>query len=305
VSRLAETFYDAHPDDPRRWRCVQFMAMYQRTFAGPTADADRAAWFRKEAAMRDALAASDAPAAEWTPAMEWEVQYALAVRQREQPADLREAGVLVDRIAERAPGSDRRVFVENDYLNALDKADPEAEVARERMLAAHPEANAAVAGLAEGRLRVLAGRTEPLELKFTAADGRAVDTAALRGKVVMIDFWATWCVPCMKEMPNVVAAYGKYHDKGFEVIGVSFDRAPGARPGRTDKTAEQVVAFANEHGMPWPQYYDGKYWSNDLGLKYSIREIPANFLLDKTGRIAAVDAYGAGLDAEVSKLLGP
>src|ERR1700679_1361257 len=91
----------------------------------------------------------------------------------------------------------------------------------------------------------------PLDLNFTAVDGRKVDLAQLRGKVVLLDFWATWCPGCRQEVPEVVNTYRKYHDKGFEVVGISLDQ---------DKDALQ--AFTSEHGMTWPQYFDGQGWDN-------------------------------------------
>lgn len=144
----------------------------------------------------------------------------------------------------------------------------------------------------------------PVELKFTAADGRAVDVAALRGKVVLIDFWATWCGPCIQELPNVVAAYDQYHAQGFEIVGISFERAPDpAKPSPKQKTAEDMLAFTREHRMPWPQYYDGLSWGNPIGKQYGINGIPAMFLLDKRGLVVSTNARGPKLAQEIQRLL--
>jgi thiol-disulfide isomerase/thioredoxin len=91
---------------------------------------------------------------------------------------------------------------------------------------------------------------QPVDLAFTAVDGRAVDMKALRGKVVLVDFWATWCGPCIAELPNVKAVYSKYHDKGFEIVGISLDRA-------TDR--QKLIDFVAKEEMPWPQHFDGQY----------------------------------------------
>jgi thiol-disulfide isomerase/thioredoxin len=157
--------------------------------------------------------------------------------------------------------------------------------------------------MASGRLRIVEAMAAPLDLKFTAADGREVDLAQLRGKVVLVDFWATWCVPCLKEMPYVRAAYKKFHARGFEVVGISFDKAPGAQPRGMERTAAQVDQFARENDMPWPHHYDGKYWDNQFGRRFAISSLPATFLLGKDGRIATTEAHGEKLAVEIERLL--
>ena len=100
-----------------------------------------------------------------------------------------------------------------------------------------------------------------------------------KGKVVLLDFWATWCGPCRSEIPNLVIAHQKYHDKGFEILGVSLDQ-PG------DGAA--LINFTKHHNMRWPQIYDGKYWKADLAVKYGISSIPRPILVDgDTGNILA------------------
>jgi thiol-disulfide isomerase/thioredoxin len=110
----------------------------------------------------------------------------------------------------------------------------------------------------------------------------------------MLDFWATWCGPCVGEVPNVAAVYAKYHDKGFEIIGISLDQA-GAK--------DKLTTFTKEHSMPWRQYYDGKYWENELAVKYGVRSIPATYLIDSSGKIIAKDVRGEALEPAVRKAL--
>ncbi|MGA2541583.1 MAG: TlpA disulfide reductase family protein [Verrucomicrobiota bacterium] len=126
-------------------------------------------------------------------------------------------------------------------------------------------------------------------------DGKPMSVAAYKGKVVMIDFWATWCGPCVGEVPNVAAVYQKYHDKGFEIIGVSLDR---------DGDKDKLISFTKDHNMPWRQYFDGKFWQNDLAVKYGIQSIPATFLLDTSGKIIAKNVRGEALEPAVKKALG-
>lgn len=133
---------------------------------------------------------------------------------------------------------------------------------------------------------------QPVDMKFTAVDGSPVDLATLKGKVVLIDFWATWCSPCVAEVPNIKAAYEKLHDKGFEIVGISFD-----------EEAAKLQAFTKAQNMPWPEYCDGKGWKNDFSVKYGIRSIPTMWLVDKEGKLSDVEAR-EHLESKVEKLLG-
>ena len=121
--------------------------------------------------------------------------------------------------------------------------------------------------------------TKPLDLKFTSVDGKQVNLADLKGKVVLIDFWATWCPPCRAEVPNVVAAYQKYHDQGFEIIGISLDQ-----------NKDSLLSFTKEHNMTWPQYFDGQGWQNKISSANGIDSIPAMWLIGKDGLIATTNA---------------
>jgi thiol-disulfide isomerase/thioredoxin len=120
--------------------------------------------------------------------------------------------------------------------------------------------------------------TKPLDVKFTAVDGRKVNLADLRGKVVLIDAWATWCPPCRMIAPDILAFYKKYHAQGFEVIGISAD---------TDKQA--LLDYIKKEGAPWPQYFDdagsGALISDQLGID----SFPTLWLVGRDGKVVDND----------------
>jgi thiol-disulfide isomerase/thioredoxin len=134
-------------------------------------------------------------------------------------------------------------------------------------------------------------KKNPIDLKFTAVDGSAIDLAAMRGKVVLIDFWATWCPPCRAEVPHVVAAYKKYHDQGFEIVGISLDQ-----------DQKSLADFTKQNGMVWPQYFDGQGWDNKISKGFGIHGIPAMWLVDQKGMLVTTNGRD-DLAGQVEKLL--
>lgn len=132
------------------------------------------------------------------------------------------------------------------------------------------------------------------DLKMDDPNGKAMKVSDYVGKTkyVLIDFWASWCGPCRAEMPTVVEAYTKYHDKGFEVVGVSLDN---------DKDA-WVKAIADLQ-MPWPQMSDLKGWESEACAVYHVQAIPANVLIDEKGDIIAKDLRGEDLLNKMKELL--
>ena len=132
------------------------------------------------------------------------------------------------------------------------------------------------------------------DLAFPDPDGNIRKLSDLRGKVVLLDFWASWCRPCRGENPHVVAMYQKYHDKGFEVFSVSLDR---------DKESWKRAIAAD--GLVWPNHVsDLKYWSSEAARTYGVSSIPSTFLLDQNGRIIAKNLRGESLTNALKQIFG-
>lgn len=135
------------------------------------------------------------------------------------------------------------------------------------------------------------GREAP-EINLPDADGNPLPLKNFRGKIVLIDFWASWCGPCRKEMPNVVKAYAKYKDKGFEIYGVSLDQSK-----------EKWLEAIKKDGITWPQVSDLKYWECEAARDYNVQGIPFTVLLDKEGKILAKNLRGDDLEKAIEKAL--
>jgi thiol-disulfide isomerase/thioredoxin len=138
----------------------------------------------------------------------------------------------------------------------------------------------------------LAAGTQFPDFNVKDVNGKPLSIANYKGKVVLIDFWATWCGPCVAELPNVLKTYTRHHGEGFEIIGVSLD-----------EDQQKLSAFTRKMNMPWPQFFDGQGWNNKLAAKYGIEAIPATYLLDGNGIIIATDLRGDALEQAVAKAL--
>lgn len=147
--------------------------------------------------------------------------------------------------------------------------------------------------LAASQLARLDRVGQPLALQFTALDGQPFDVAAQRGKVVVIDWWATWCPPCVKDLPHFKEVVARYAPRGVVFVGISLDQ-------KRDK----LEAFLREHAVTWPQFFDGQGWKNRLASEFAIRSVPSVWLVDREGVLR--DTFGrADLEKKLDRLLAP
>lgn len=124
----------------------------------------------------------------------------------------------------------------------------------------------------------------PMELEGKRLDGSAFDPKTLAGKVVLVDFWATWCGPCLEEIPNILAQYDRYHDKGFEVLAISLD-----------ETREELDAFLAEKKLPWPILFSGAGFDDPVARRYGVNGIPQLILIGRDGNVLSIAARGPRL----------
>jgi thiol-disulfide isomerase/thioredoxin len=337
VLTAGQTFYDRHPNDPRRWDCVMQMVKQFGSWTGgingredgkKAADAvfdeaARAQWAIKLQALRVAgVAARDISE---TNRLILEQETLVGLRNAaakaapaERAAALAAVKAEVDRLAAKYPDEPLMGSIASGYIKSMERAGATREEVQAQWaaFAAYPGtalANAAPAGAREAAARQQLGDRAklPIELAFTAVDGRKVDLRDLRGKVVLVEFWATWCGPCKEEIPNLKKIYAAYHGNGFEIVGITLENARLAdadtaaeREQKLAKARQVLVDFTAKQEMPWPQYFDGKYRQNTIAVDYLINAIPAMFLLGKDGRIITTHARGPQLETAVKAALG-
>jgi thiol-disulfide isomerase/thioredoxin len=177
-------------------------------------------------------------------------------------------------------------------MDLAEFSDPEKSRDVIKEIAANADAPAEIKDAAAQMQKHLDRVGRPFALKYAANDGREVDLDKLRGKVVLVDFWASWCQPCVEMMPEVKEAYGQFHSNGFEIAGINLDQEK-----------ESFTNFVAEQKMEWPQFFDGKYWDTKYAVEFDVKDIPAMWLVDKKGVLRYINA-GFDFTNKVAHLLG-
>jgi thiol-disulfide isomerase/thioredoxin len=199
----------------------------------------------------------------------------------DKPADILPAA---EEFIRRAPKDPRGAMILNAIAMQSDDNELKTKLFK-RMMADYPDAPATK--MAQGALKLLESVGKPFELAFSdAIKGSSVSIKGLKGKVVVVDFWATWCGPCVAELPNMKKLYAEYRDQGVEFIGVSLDQS------KEDGGLTKLKEFVDKHEITWPQYYQGKGWQSEFSSGLGINAIPRVFLVDAEGNLANVDARG-------------
>jgi thiol-disulfide isomerase/thioredoxin len=285
----AADFLAKHPEDPNAASALLWK-IDNSDFSGP-ADQRTALLANLSAATDSFLKAHPEPAATETQIRETLLYCYLdnddLIHTPQQAGDL---AAKIGQFLADFPQPENRVKLQIVESSLLLRADQAKGIAFLEQLSTDSNselAEAAKAALLKARLV-----GNKLNLSFVDTEGRTVDLSQLSGKVVLIDFWASWCPDCVRELPVVQQVYRTYESQGLAILGVSLDK---------DRRA--MDNFIAKHLISWPQYFDGKGWKNDLVTKYSVHEIPEMWVINKQGILETTSADVTQLASTVQRLV--
>jgi thiol-disulfide isomerase/thioredoxin len=289
LDNAISAFSRQFPDEPHRWDAkiiqLKIAPILARLRNTPAPRVEEMAATLNE--VRDAGDASESAKKEAS--FQLIQLHSAQVGDSTDPSAIKKIDDEIRTFIETNPGDQRIDYLNLSRAKLNTQVNPEISEAILKDLTSSTNKN--IAAQARAQLRMIQLMRQPLDLDFQAVDGQAVSLKNLRGKVVLVDFWATWCGPCMREAPNVVATYKQLRDHGFEIVGISLDQDLG-----------RVRAVTEQMGMTWPQYCDGKGWQNEISSQYGIQAIPTTWILDKRGYVRYVGLRGKVLSDRIQEL---
>ncbi|QOI99638.1 MAG: TlpA family protein disulfide reductase [Phycisphaeraceae bacterium] len=198
--------------------------------------------------------------------------------------NLEKSRPAVERFIAKAPKDDRGVRLLTQLAEGQKDQETRLGILR-RIVKDYPESKSAK--YVKGQVRQAESMNKPFELSFKdAVSGREVNLATMKGTVVVVDFWATWCGPCIADMPKMKDLYAKWQGKGVEFIGVSLDQ-PEDKGGK-----DKLLDYVKKNEIGWPQYYQGNFWDSEFSVSWGINSIPAIFVVDHEGKLHSTRARG-------------
>jgi Thiol-disulfide isomerase and thioredoxins len=284
----ARAYVQKYPNDPRAGTALEW-ELESAEFSGSAAER-RILLDRLEKESRDFVAGRSLP-----DSLRAQITVRL-IHQRLNNDDLitnESASILEQQIADYLKENQtdpKKVSLQTARANLLYRIDAKRAKTFLEELTRDPDPQLAQAARMRLAKAELLGK--PLDLHFTATDGTAIDLAQLRGKVVLIDFWASWCPDCVRELPAIQKLDQNYRASGLVILGISLDR---------DRPA--MVNFLTKKGISWPIYFDGKGWNNTYAVQYSIRQIPEIWIINKDGIVETTSADVSTVDETVERLI--